>query len=328
MAEAEAAERVVLSGMLAQGREVEAFENDLCDYLGYDAGHAVAVSSGSAALYMAIRALNLESGANVAIPTYSCSALKNAVDLADAIPQYVDVSIESPNIDLLDKKISKTNCVIAAQMYGMPQKITDKKVIEDCAQSIGATIDGDKVGTQTDISVFSFYATKPITSGGEGGMVVSKNKSVIEYIKDLRDFDMKNDDKVRFNFQMTDLQAAIGRVQLGRLDSFVERRRYLADRYEAKGISLWHRVCGGIDYRALIVSNNQHKLIDYFSSNHIGAIIPIEENELLSCKEEAPNAYELTQKLVSIPLYPSLSEEEQDIIIKTLIDYKNLEGHL
>lgn len=329
MEEAEAATRVIQSGYLAQGREVEAFENELCEYLGYDDGHAVAVSSGTAALYMAIRAeQSRQDIRSIAIPAYSCSALRNAVKLAGLALAYADVEVDSPNIYLHSDAVTNSDSVIAAHMYGIPLFIDNRIAIEDCAQSIGAEVNGKKVGTQTDISVFSFYATKPITSGGEGGMVVSKDKTVISYIKDLRDFDMKNDDVIRFNLQMTDLQAAIGRVQLRKLDSLISRRRYLADRYTRNGIPLWNRSEGSIDYRGIIHSNNPQKLITHLERYQIRAIIPIKEKELLCNKKCVPNAYKLTQTLVSIPLYPSLTDEEQNYIIGTILEYANKEGRL
>lgn len=319
---------VLSCGRLAQGYEVEAFENELCAFLGYDVGHAIALSSGSAALYMAIRGVSAEKKVNtVAIPAYSCSALKNAVMLSNASPIYVDTKNDSPNIDLDSRLIEEADVTIAAHMFGMPMNIRGN-AIEDCAQSIGAVVDDNSVGTQTPISVFSFYATKPITSGGEGGMVVSKDTEIIKELKDLRDFDMKNDDKLRFNFQMTDLQAAIGRVQLQKLGSLINRRHYLADRYCDKGVPLWNRSKGGIDYRGIIKSKNPWKLIKYLSERKIAAIIPIIDSELLCDKEHVPNSYQLTQSLVSVPLYPSLTDNDQDYIISTILSYVDKEGYI
>ncbi len=327
--EAEAAYKVITSAELAQGKEVSAFENELCNYLGYGEGHAAAVSSGSAALYMAIRALDyIKSIKTVAIPAYSCVALKNAVILAKKDPKYSDVGVNTPNIDLHSDEVLSSDAVIACHMFGMPLQFDRDSIIEDCAQAIGASVDGIKVGTQTIISIFSFYATKPITCGGEGGMVFSKDKDLIDYIKDLRDFDMKSDDIERFNLKMTDLQASIGRIQLKKLDSFIDRRRYLADRYQSNGIPLWNRSEGGIDYRGLIKSGSPSKLISYLRAKEISSIVPVEENELLCKKESIPNALCLTHSLVSIPLYPSLKNTEQDKIITALKEYMYSEGRL
>lgn len=323
-----AVQRVITSGNLAQGHEVSAFEDELCEYLGLEQGHAVAVSSGSSALYLSIRALeNIIKINDVAIPAYSCSALRNAVLLAEKRPQYVDVGMGSPNIDMNSDLVNMSSVVIACHMYGHSEVLEGENIIEDCAQAMGATANQKLVGTQTKIAVFSFYATKPMTSGGEGGAVVSKDPSLIEYIRDIRDFDMKNDSVIRFNFKMTDLQACIGRIQLKKMDGFVQKRTYLADRYEQSGIPLWRRK-GGLDYRGLIRSSNQNKLIKFLDKNGVKSIIPIEEQELLCSASFVPNAYKLTQTLVSIPLYPALSEKEQDKVISLLKQYQDKEGTL
>ncbi len=324
-----AAVKVMESGHLSQGTEVALFENEFCEYLGLNHGHAVAVSSGSAALYMAIRALDMDKNqrnTNVAIPAYSCSALRNAVLLAGKKPLYADVKDDSPNIDLTSDVIKEAGITIACHIYGMPERIDNHNVIEDCAQAIGATINGKLVGTQTEIGIFSFYATKPITSGGEGGMVVSKNKGYIDFIKDIRDFDMKNDNVVRFNMKMTDLQASVGRIQLKRLPEFEKKRHYLADRYEKKGIPLWRKE-GSIEYRGIIRSRAPERLMEYLKQNGVQAILPITESELLCVPLTVPRAYALTHSLVSIPLYPSLTDEEQDTIIGLLNKYVDVGGN-
>lgn len=326
--EKKAAVDVLETGYLSQGDQVSSFENELCDFLNIDRGHAVAVSSGSAALFFAIMALGDIYGCDsVAIPAYSCSALRNAVLLADKEVQYADVETNTPNIDLQSDVISKSDTTIACHMYGMPSKIANNLIIEDCAQALGAIIDGVHVGTQTLISTFSFYATKLITTGGEGGAIVSTDKCIIDFLKDLRKFDMIIDDKRRFNFHMTELQAAIGRVQLSRFPDLLKRRRDLADRYIDNGINIWRKQ-GGIDYRGLIFSCDNYQLIDYLNKNNICAICPITSEELLCDEEKVPNAYELTQRLVSIPLYPSLDFEEQDYVIKVLKEYISIKGML
>jgi len=326
--EKKAAVDVLETGYLSQGDQVSSFENELCDFLNIDRGHAVAVSSGSAALFFAIMALSDIYGCNsVTIPAYSCSALRNAVLLADKEVHYADVEANTPNIDLQSDEISKSEATIVCHMYGMPSKISGDMIIEDCAQALGASIDGVRVGTQSLISTFSFYATKLITTGGEGGAIVSKDKSIIDFLKDYRKFDMIIDDKRRFNFHMTELQAAIGRVQLSRFPDLMKRRRELADRYLDNGIKLWRKQ-GGVDYRGLVFSCDHYRLIDYLNEKNVGSICPITSEELLCDKEKVPNAYELTQTLVSIPLYPTLEFEEQDYIIKVLKDYISIRGRL
>src|SRR5699024_407210 len=123
---------------------------------------------------------------------------------------------------------------------GIPQEIHsyNSLVIEDCAQSIGSTVNNIPVGLQGDAGVYSFYATKLLTSGGQGGMVVSKNKDIIDFIKDFRIFDQRKDQQFRFNFQMTDLHAAIGRVQLKKFPQFMQRRKLIYEQYKNAGFPL------------------------------------------------------------------------------------------
>lgn len=315
--------RVIESGYVAQGKEVEEFENELCDFLEIERGHAIAVSSGTAAIYLAIKALDqILEFENVIIPAYSCSAVKNAVLMSNKTVEFVDIKKGSPNIDLHSDVVADSKVTIACHMYGNPMQINNPFVIEDCAQSIGACIDGNKVGHQSKVSAFSFYATKMMTTGGEGGAVVSLDDSLIEYLRDFREFDMKNDSMIRFNFQMTDIQAAIGRVQLRKLPTFIQKRKILSERYEKNGIKLW-KTDNSINYRAIVKCDNPDSLIKYLNENDIGAINPFTLEELLCEPCLVPEALELTKHTVSIPIYPSLSLDEQDYIIRVLKNYKD-----
>lgn len=326
--EANAAKKVLIKAKVSQGEEVQKFEKELCEYLGLEDGHALAVSSGTAALYMAIRAMeNRGTFSNIGVPAYSCTALKNAVRMAGKTPVFLDTDGISPNIDFQASR-KKAEYFIACHMYGMPTRLCGANVIEDCAQAIGALVDGKPVGTQTDFSIFSFYATKPITSGGQGGMVVARKKEDIEFLRDLRDFDQKNDEILRFNLQMTDLQAAVGRKQLERLPVFLGRRKELAERYINSGINLWHPCEGSNWYRGMIESRNPKRLAEYLLNNNIKSILPIENMEIMADRETVPNAYILSEKLLSIPLYPSLDNKTQDIVISALKKYILIEGGL
>lgn len=328
MEEADEAKKVIIKANVSQGKEVRKFEEELCEYIGLKEGHALAVSSGTAALYMAIRAMdNKDTFFKIGIPAYSCVALKNAVDMAGKMPTFLDTDGISPNIDFHEsgKKIKN---FISCHMYGMPMRLDGGNIIEDCAQAIGAQIEGKPVGTQTDFSIFSFYATKPITSGGQGGMIVARRKEDIEFLCDIRDFDQKNDGILRFNLQMTDIQATIGRRQLKRLPGFLTRRKELAERYMASGIRLWNPCEGTNWYRGIIESQDPKRLIQYLLKNNVKAILPIEANEILADRRAVPNAYRLAEKLVSIPLYPSLDNRDQDIVINLLKKYIAMEGGL
>jgi len=324
--EKKAVERVLNSGWLAQGKEVEQFENEFCDYLGLPYGCAIAISSGTAALYLTLWYLGAEDY-HVNIPVYTCSAVRNAVRMANSEEYYSDCIKHSVNIDI---KKTRSKITIVPYMYGIPFDITKIKkqekdyIIEDCSQSLGAKVKDICVGLNGFFGVYSFYATKLITSGGQGGMIVSKNKAAIDVLKDYRNFDMKCDKKSRFNFQMTDIQAAIGREQLKKLPQFLSRREEIFQMYKNERLKLIdsnNKIIKPVRYRAIIRTENiehSNHIINELNKNNIKAIIPIEEKELLDNLENYPNAYKLTQTTVSLPIYPTLRDEEIEKVIKVV----------
>ena len=181
--EESAASQVIRSNWLAQGEEVELFENDICDFLHIPKHHAVAVSSGTAALYLALWALEAKTK-KIALPAYTCSSLRHAVAMAGGEEVILDTKKNNPNIDVKELDENKTPIAIVQHTFGIPNDISNInsniQIIEDCAQALGAKMNNQFVGIKGDVGIFSFYATKLITSGGQGGMVVSKDKSLIE----------------------------------------------------------------------------------------------------------------------------------------------------
>ena len=155
-------------------------------------------------------------------------------------------------------------------MYGIPIEFDRKNntTVEDCCQALGAKIDNQLVGLQGDIGFFSFYATKLMTSGGQGGMLISENKNLIDNAKDYREFDMRHDKKKRFNFQMTDLQAAIGREQLKKLPGFIKRREEIFQLYKKEGLDLLdikpeeESYLKPVRYRAIIQTKKPKQIIE------------------------------------------------------------------
>lgn len=322
--EEEAALRVIRSGWLAQGHQVNAFEDEFCQFLNLPQGHAVAVSSGTAALFLALWAVNAKNKI-VAFPVYACSALRNAVSMAGAKEYLVDVAESSPNIDLEHVRESKPDIIILPHMFGIPvdfDTLEEVNIIEDCAQSLGATVDGIQVGLHGKLGLYSFYATKLITTGEQGGMIASTDKALIDTIRDYREFDCRRDNNKRFNFQMTDLQAAIGREQLRKLPAFLERREEIYNRYEDAGLTLLD-INGKNDkrimpvrYRAVLKTKCPEKIINSLDHFGVKVIVPIEDWELLGKPDLFPFALKLTKETVSLPVYPSLTNSEIDIILK------------
>ena len=320
-----AALKVLRSGWLAQGPEVESFENEFCKFIGLPNGHAVAVSNCTAALFLALWVLDAK-GKKVIFPGYVCSALRHAVDMIGGFERLIDVGQNSPNLDPNSINQKDDDIVIIPHIYGIPvdsTQLQNTNVIEDCAQALGAKINKMPVGLHGKIGVYSFYATKLMTSGGQGGMFVSKDKSLVDKVRDYREFDYRTDKKRRFNFQMTDLQAAIGREQLKKLPSFLTRREEIFQKYKKAGLDLLDIKSDDtnlvpVRYRAVMRTDNPQKIIKTLGNVGIKAIIPTEDWELLGEQSILPNALQLSRKTVSLPIYPTLTDENIDLILATI----------
>ncbi len=326
-ADLQALAQPVNNGWLAEGKQVAAFEQEFCDLYDLPSGHAVAVSSGSAALYLALQALNAKAKI-VAIPCYSCASLENAVQLAQAKPYYVDTEVDSFNMQ--QAELAGADAIIYPHLFGMPGIINTtlkSKVIEDCAQAIGARIQGELAGLQGELGIFSFYATKLMTSAGQGGMVIAKNKAYIDFIKDFIHFDCKNDGLLRFNMQMTDLQAAMGRGQLQQLFAhFIPKRAAIYQSYkdtELPFVDVADQSIKPVRFRALLRTNKPDQLAEFMLQRGIKTIIPIAEHELLGGANKV-NALRHSQSFLSIPCYPSLKDDELQHIISSLKSAKHL----
>jgi dTDP-4-amino-4,6-dideoxygalactose transaminase len=321
---------VLKSGHLVQGREVACFEERLSSFIGV--GHGAAVSSGTAALHLALIALSVGEGDEVIIPGYVCSALLNAVMYVRATPVIADIDGVTLNIDAGDVKrriTNKTKAVIVPHMFGLPADLDGimelgVPVIEDCAQSVGAAYGGKRTGSFGVCSVYSFYTTKMIAAG-EGGMLLSDDERFIETVRDLRDYDEKDTYAVRFNYKMTDIHAALGLSQLKKLPHFIQKRKEIADRYNdiltEKGVSIPH-VPPGRDhayFRYVIQCEDPLTFIDNMHALGIECRRPVYKplHEYMGLQ-----GYSVTdgvaRRAVSIPLYPSLTDYEVEHIIKSL----------
>ncbi len=239
-----AVERVLRSGGLAQGREVEQFEAELSAQL--TGGRPVAVvSSGTAALHLLLLALGIGPGDEVIVPSFTFAATANAVHLTGAEAVFVDIEeTYCLDPDAVRAAIGpRTAAVMAVHLYGQPaamgalRELTDRHgllLLEDAAQAHGASLDGAPVGTLGDGAAFSFYPTKNMTTG-EGGAVCLADEAVARRVRVLRNQGMEETyvhEAVGFNLRMTDIAAALGRVQLPRLPSFNDARRANAARYD------------------------------------------------------------------------------------------------
>lgn len=235
--EKRACARVLDSCQIAQGEKVAEFERGFCRLTGRR--YAIAVNSGSAALSLALRALGIEAGHEVIVPSYNCAALLHALDSVGASARVVDIDPDDYNLSVLGTRRAlsrKIKAVIVPYLFGRAARIREflklgLPVIEDGTQSLGAHDGGRPVGSFGEISIFSFYATKMITTG-EGGMLLTDSGRLAGALRDMRDYDKKERYGFRTNSKMTDLQAAIGIEQLKKLPSFIRARRKIARNYD------------------------------------------------------------------------------------------------
>jgi len=320
--EIEATKRVLLSGNLIQGTEIESFEKEFCDFLNIPRGNAVAVSSGTSALLISLQVLKNDSK-KVNFPGYVCSSLHEAVTMCRYTEVLHDVSSNSPNIEMTSLNASSLSLSIIPHMFGIPVDLSNvdkSKIIEDCCQALGAKVCGKMVGTQGIVGVFSFNATKLMTSGGQGGMIVSDDKEVINQIRQFLDYDVMRDENSRFNYQMTEIQAAIGREQLKKLPLFLKRRQEIFDMYKSAGfefldVGAKEKNIEPVRYRALLKTTKPQLLKMNLEKLGVKTVIPMEgwiEEKFF------PNAYQLTKNLLSIPIYPLLKDEEVQFIIEKI----------
>ena len=319
---------VIASGHIAQGPAVAEFERAFAAHIGTE--DAVAVSSGTAALHLALMALGAGPGTEVIIPSFVCSALLHAVRYVDARPVLADIDPRTFNIDPEDvarRLTGRTCAIVVPHMFGLPaqtQRLLQLKVpiIEDCAQSLGS-LSGDRpVGSLGHAGIFSFYATKMITTG-EGGMLVSPSAEVRERARELREYDNKTADILRFNYKMTDVQAALGLSQLKRLPAFVRRRREIASRYDLAFKELKPRrpvpSSAHVYYRYVMqVDGDTDALIERMRGFGIGCARPV-FRPLHHAVDPGgcPKTQHAWERGLSLPIYPSLQEPEIERIITT-----------
>jgi dTDP-4-amino-4,6-dideoxygalactose transaminase len=320
---------VMASGHLAQGPQVKAFEEELGRRQGLSPG--VAASSGTAALHLALLSLGVAPGHEVLLPSYVCSAVLHSVYHAGAEPVLVDVDPATGNMDPADLKkrlTARSKAIIAVHLFGLPAEIDEilapgLPVIEDCAQALGAKFGDKLVGNFGEMAVCSFYATKLMTTG-EGGMLLSRNPALLDKARDLRDYDKKDNFAIRFNYKMTDLQAALGRSQLEKLETFLKQREALAGVYRehlaSLPFALPSSLIGRVYYRYVVsVQRGVLDLIHGLARHGVESARPIHRplHHYLHL-EGYPGAEMAWNSHLSLPIHPSLLPQEVRQVCKAL----------
>jgi len=323
----EAVSRVLRSGMIDQGEQVRLFEDACARYLGVSGG--VAMGSGTAALTLALSALELKPGSEVILPTYVCKNVAEAVLNAGSVPVFCDVG-ETWNMNartVAQRMTKRTSALIVVHIFGIPVHLSPFEkfglpIIEDACQSFGAKMADRMVGTAGKVGMFSFHATKCFTTG-EGGLAVSNDAQLLRRMRRLRDGG--DHPEVRIAAPMTDLQASLGLSQLSRYDRFLERRRLLADRY-LKALSNWSIDLPDTVRRDSIffrfpvrIAKDFNTIQQEFAQREINVRRGVDTLLHHSSRQVNGvflNAERLHAETVSLPIYPALTDEEQETVIR------------
>ena len=356
---------VLRSGWITTGPRAREFETAFARYAG--AKHALAVNSATAALHLSLAAIRLREGDEVIIPTMTFAATGEVVLYGKARPVLVDCEPDTFNMDpdAVERAItSRTRAIIPVHYAGQPcnmgrlMAIAQQKgiqVIEDAAHALPARYEGRMVGTLGDITCFSFYATKTITTG-EGGMATTENDEYAERIRILSLHGISKDAWKRYDrdgdwryeilepgykYNLTDIQAALGLVQLGKSNAMWLRRATLAARYSEALQSLdafevpyvspnvqhsWHLYVLRTNSSALQIHRDQ--VISELKRRGIGTSVhfiplhlhPYYQESLGYKKGDFPVAEQLFDRCISLPIYPAMSDDDADRVIDAVRD--------
>jgi len=350
-----AVQEVLRSGWLGLGPKTAEFEEKFAEYVGAD--YAVGLNSGTAALHLAVEALGVQKGDEVIVTPMTFISSVHAIAYTGATPVFADIEHDTMNIDVKDieQKISdKTKAIIVVHLAGHPCEIDEISeladryglyIIEDAAHACGATYKGHKVGSLSDLTCFSFHAVKNLTCG-EGGAITCNSEWYTRFFKEMRWVGISKDtwtrsskekvyawqywvDKIGYKYHMSDINAAIGIVQLQKIDRLNEKRRYIAKRY-VEGLkdldwitlpqekphisSSWHLFQIKLPSRKI-----RDNLIAHLKDNDVSPGVHYLPAHLQPCyrniKASVPVANEIWKRILSLPMFPDLTDGETDKVI-------------
>ena len=330
--------RETLFGKHRNQERVKEFEEKLAKFIGVK--YAKAVNSGTNALHLALLSLGIRDNDEVILPSYICASVLSAVKYTRAKPVFVDIDPEfrkkGYNISgrtIKDFINNETKAIIVPHMFGFPCEIDDiislgVPVIEDCAHSLGAEYKSRKVGSIGDVSIFSFYSTK-IISTEQGGMVLTSQEKIKDRLEDLTQYDKRDKYRLSFNYSFTDIQAALGISQLEELNYFLQRRKEIGKIYDKAfsktRLHLPPKVSGSIQYRYIIKTGNSKEknfLKEELKKRGIEAASPIFKplHRYLGLEKNNFRNTEIVQETaLTLPSYPALRDEEIEYIKSTLL---------
>jgi perosamine synthetase len=325
-------DKVLRSGMISQGQKVAEFEQTIADYCG--TRYAIAVSSGTAGLYMCLKALDIGQGDEVITSPYTFIATVFAIEAAGAKPLFCDVDRDTYNIntsEILDKLESNINIkgIMPVDILGLPVN-TNKLLhympfIIDSCESFG-----NKLDRPFDAMVFGLYANKILTTG-EGGLICTNRKDINDYCRAFRNQGRSPGDTwlessiMGFNYRMTDLQAVIGIVQMKHIDDILERRKWVVERYRHNGITPSQRIGKFNPFVFVIETDNRKEVMEYLAGKGIDtrAYFPCVHLQLPYLEQGYargmyPIAEKISERTLAIPYHAGMSDDDVDYVSKRL----------
>lgn len=324
------------------GESVYKFEEEFAEYIGTK--YAIAVNSGTSALSLSLIALGIEMGDRILTTPMSFIATANSIIHANGMPIFSDIEQDTGNIDLnqIEDIIKKIKGLIPVHLYGNPcniDKLLEFKekglfVIEDACQAHGAEYKGKRMGSIGDVGCFSFYSTKNMTVGGDGGMVTTNNEEIANKIRIMRDcgrVSKYEHSMIGHTARLNTVNAAIGRVQLRHIDEWNEKRSHLARIYrknlpenvllKENGKSVYHIFA--------IRSKKRDKIIQYLKENSIGTGVhyPIPIHLQLIYKQmfgykkgDYPLSEQFSTEIISLPMYPEMTEDQAKYVSEKTLE--------
>lgn len=339
-----AVDRVLRSGMVAQGPEVAAFEAEFAEHF-VQGRPTVAVNSGTSGLHLGLLAAGVGPGDEVIVPSFTFAATGNSVALTGATPVFADIEPETFTLDPASVEAAiteRTKGIMPVHLYGHPARMRELEALasrhglllfEDAAQAHGAALDGRPAGTFGAFAMFSLYPTKNMTSG-EGGMITAADDTIARRARLLRNQGMERqyeNELVGFNARMTDIHAAIGRVQLTKVDGWTATRRANAAFLDANlnGVDVPPVLDGAVHVYhqyTIRVGDDRDGFVKALREEHqvgSGVYYPIPNHRLASLAPyasglELPETERAAREVVSLPVHPSLSAEDLDRIVSAV----------
>jgi dTDP-4-amino-4,6-dideoxygalactose transaminase len=341
--------RVLESGNYVLGSEVESFEHAFAEYCGV--AHAIGVGSGTDALILALRSLGVGPGDEVITVSHTALATVAAIIATGATPFLVDVDAVSYTIDparIEEAVTAKTRAIVAVHLYGQPVDLDGicvivkrhgLKVVEDCAQAVGAHSHGRKVGSIGDVACFSFYPTKNLGAIGDGGMLTTVSAALASRVRRLHQYgwnESRETEDVGVNSRLDPLQAAILGAKLPHLDADNARRAAIAARY-TEGLSdlpltlpATREGCAHVHHLYVIACDERDALIEHLRGHGIGSGIhypvPVHLHKGYAERVRVPEAglpvtERLVGRIVSLPIYPELGAAEVEGVIAAIRNF-------